>query len=44
MPLEIILKVAAQKKMKILFEVEAFWRVSSMRTLNNQLINTVIFE
>lgn len=44
MPLEIILNVAAQKGLKILFEVEMSWHVSSMRTINNQLINTNIFE
>ena len=53
MPLIIISSVAAQKGMnwneveireaKIMFNVTAFWRVSSMRTINNQLINTVIF-
>jgi len=32
MPLEIILKVAAQNGMKILFKAETFWHESSMRT------------
>jgi hypothetical protein len=32
MPLKIILKEAAQKEMKILFEVETLWHVSSTRT------------
>jgi len=30
MPLEIILKVAAQKGMKTLFNVEIIWHMSSM--------------
>jgi len=43
MPLEIILKVAAQKEMKILFDEGIYWHgVPSERT-NNQLINTIVF-
>jgi len=38
-----ISKEAAKKEMKIKFEVDAFWHDSSMLTLNNQLINIVIF-
>lgn len=42
MPLEIILNVAAQKEMKILFKVEIIWHERSMRThynSNNELVS-----
>jgi hypothetical protein len=38
-----ISKEAAQKEMKIKFEVDAFWHESSIRTLKNQQINNDIF-
>lgn len=44
MPQEKILKEAVQKGMKINVRSENFMAWSSMRTINNQLFNTIIFE